>query len=85
MGTDENKGYDDKEGDGFFIGDFGDLCIDEEEVDELVFWFEGNNKIIIVPFLTIMMRLNWCHFLFNNFFVIIKKILNYIKFESKPK
>lgn len=35
--TNENERYDDKEGDSFFVGDFGNLSIHEEEIDEFIF------------------------------------------------
>lgn len=47
IGTNKNQGNDDKEDDGFFVGDFGYLCIHEEEVDKLIFGPEGYDDVRI--------------------------------------
>jgi hypothetical protein len=56
--TNKDEGDDDKEEDGFFISDFGDLSIHEEKVDEFIFRSERDYKIIIVSLLIVVLGLN---------------------------
>lgn len=56
--TNKDEGDDDKEEDGLFISDFGDLGIHEEKIDEFIFGSERDYKIIIVSLLIVVLGLN---------------------------